>query len=327
MRFKTTEFIVILGLSLLWASLTASAPPLRKPVRIGVLFPSTPPNQAADVFEQTLRQLGWIRGQNTLIEYRWAAERYERLPQLAAELVQLPVDVLVTISTPAAQAAKQATTTIPIVMMFVSDAVHEDLVVSLARPGGNLTGVSSSYDELIGKRLELLKEVVPGLSRVGVLYNPLFPGTVLAVPETQAMAQALGMTLHLVGAHDYGELTHAFTALEHERVEALMVLADPFLLRSAGVIAHLAMESRLPTIFEERSPVERGGLMVYGVNWVEVMRHAVTYVDKILKGTKPTDLPVERPMKYELVINLKTAQALGLTIPPSLLFQANEVIR
>jgi len=327
MRFQTTAFIVILGLSLLLASLTASAPPARKPLRIGVLFPSTPQTSPTDVFEQALRQLGWIGGQNILIEYRWAAERYERLPQLAAELVQLPVDVLVTSTTPAAQAAKQATTTIPIVMMFVSDAVHEDLVVSLARPGGNLTGVSSSYDELIGKRLELLKEVVPGLSRVGVLYNPLFPGTVLAVPETQAMAQALGMTLHLVGAHDYGELTHAFTALEHERVEALMVLADTFLLRSAGVIAHLAMESRLPTIFEERSPVERGGLMVYGVNWVEVMRHAVTYVDKILKGTKPTDLPVERPMKYELVINLKTAQALGLTIPPSLLFQANEVIR
>jgi ABC-type uncharacterized transport system substrate-binding protein len=327
MRCKTTAFLVILGLVLLLASLTAGAPPSKKPVRIGVLFPSTPPSYTADVFEQALRQLGWIRGQNTLLEYRWAAERYERLPQLAAELVQLPVDVLVTISTPAAQAAKHATTTIPIVMMFVSDAVHEDLVVSLARPGGNLTGVSSAYDDLIGKRLELLKEVVPGLSRVGVLYNPLFPGTVLAVRETQAMAQALGMALHLVEAHDYGELTHAFTALQHARAEALMVLADPFLLRSAGVIAGLAMGSRLPTIFEERSPVETGGLMVYGVNWVEVVRHAATYVDKILKGAKPTDLPVERPMKYELVINLKTAKALGLTIPPSLLLLANEVIQ
>ena len=326
MRLKTTAFIVILGLSLLLASLTVGAPPSRKLVRIGVLFPSTPPTSPADVFEQALRQLGWIRGQNTVIEYRWAAERYERLPQLAAELAQLSVDVLVTISTPAAQAAKQATTTIPIVMMFVSDAVHEDLVVSLARPGGNLTGVSSSYDELIGKRLELLKEIVPSLSRVGVLYNPLFPGTVLAVPETLAMAQALGMTLHLIGAHDYGELTHAFTALEHERAEALMVLADPFLLRSSGAIAHLAMESRLPTIFEERSPVERGGLMVYGVNWVEVVRHAATYVDKILKGAKPADLPVERPMKYELVINLKTAKALGLAVPSSMQWLADEVI-
>src|SRR5215471_6216781 len=250
MRFQTTAFIVILGLSLLLASLTASAPPARKPVRIGVLFPSTPNYNAgtADVFEQALSQLGWMRGQNTVIEYRWAAERYERLPQLAAELVQLPVDVLVTISTPAAQAAKQATTTIPIVMLFVSDAVHEDLVVSLARPGGNLTGVSSAYDELIGKRLELLKEVVPGLSQVGVLYNPLFPGTVLAVRETQAMAQALGMTLHLVGAHNYRELTHAFTALQHVRAEALMVLADPLLLRFEEAIARLAIERRLPTI-------------------------------------------------------------------------------
>ena len=327
MRFQTTAFIVILGLSLLLASLTASAPPLRKPVRIGMLFPSTPPDQTADVFEQTLRQLGWIRGQNILIEYRWAAERYERLPQLAAELVQLPVDVLVTISTPAAQAAKHATTTIPIVMMFVSDAVHEDLVVSLARPGGNLTGVSSAYDELIGKRLELLQEVVPGLSRVGVLYNPLFPGTVLAVRETQAVAQALGMTLQLVGVHDPGALPHAFTALQHARAEALMVLADPLLLRFAGAIARLAIGSRLPTIFEERSPVESGGLMVYGVNWVEVVRHAATYVDKILKGAKPVDLPVERPMKYELVINLKTAQALGITLPPTLLILADEVIK
>jgi ABC-type uncharacterized transport system substrate-binding protein len=209
-------------------------------------------------------------------------------------------------------------------MMFVSDAVQEDLVVSLARPGGNLTGVSSAYDDLIGKRLELLKEVVPGLSHVGVLYNPLFPGTVLAVRETQAMAQALGMTLHPVGAHNYGELTHAFTTLQQARAEALMVLADPFLLRFEGAIAHLAIERRLPTIFEERSPVERGGLMVYGVNWVEVIRHAATYVNKILKGAKPADLPVERPMKFEFVINLKTAQALGITIPPTLLFLADE---
>jgi putative ABC transport system substrate-binding protein len=296
-------------------------------VRIGVLFPSTPPSYTAAFFEQALRQLGWILVQNTVIEYRWAAEQYERLPHLAAELVQLPVDVLVTISTPAAQAAKHATTTIPIVVMFVSDAVHEDLVGSLARPGGNLTGVSSAYDDLIGKRLELLKEVVPGLSHVGVLYNPLFPGTVLAVRETQAMAHALGMTLHLVGAHDYGEVTHAFRALQQARAEALMVLADPLLLRFEGVIAHLAIESRLPTIFEERSPVEQGGLMVYGVNWGEVVRHAATYVDKILKGAKPADLPVERPMKFELVINLKTAKTLGLTMPPSLLLLADEVIQ
>jgi putative ABC transport system substrate-binding protein len=327
MRRTTTAVRVILGLVLLLAAHTASAPPAKNPVRIGVLFPSTPPSYAAAVFEQALRQLGWMRGHNTVIEYRWAAEQYERLPQLATELVQLPVDVLVTISTPAAQAAKHATTTIPIVVLFVSDAVQEDLVGSLARPGGNLTGVSSAYDDLIGKRLELLKEVVPGLSHVGVLYNPRFPGTVLAVGEAQAMAHALGMTLHLVGAHDYGEVTQAFRALQQARAEALMVLADPLLLRLEGVIAHLALESRLPTIFEERSPVEAGGLMVYGAPWGEVVRHAATYVDKILKGAKPADLPVERPMKFELVINLKTAKALGLTLPPSLLLLADEVIR
>jgi putative tryptophan/tyrosine transport system substrate-binding protein len=326
MNRRTLGFLVTLVLGLLAAPLAAGAPSV-KVARMGVLSPSSPPNGAPDVLRHALRELGWVEGQNLATEYRWAHGRYERLPHLATELVRLPVDVLVTISTPAAQAAKQATTTLPIVMMFVSDAVDEGLVASLARPGGNLTGVSSTYDALIGKRLELLKEAVPGLSRVAVLYNPMFSGTALAVPETLATAQKLGVTPHLVEIRDPGALVDAFAAMTRAHAQALVVLADPLLLMYARGMAQLAIRHQLPTMFEERSPVEAGGLMVYGVNWVEIVRRAATYVDKILKGAKPADLPVEQPTKFELVINLKTAQALGLTISPTLLFQADEVIR
>ena len=305
----------------------AAAPRPGNVTRIGFLSPFSPPHGDAAALQHALRQLGWVEGQNLAIEYRWAHGRYERLPQLAAELVQLPVAVLVAISTPAAQAAKQATTTIPIVMLFVSDAVHEALVPSLARPGGNLTGVSSAYDELIGKRLELLKEALPGLSRIAVLYNPAFPGTALAVRETPSVAQKLGLTAHLVEVRDAAELPATFAAIVHARAEAVMVLADPLLLMYERGLATLALTHRLPTLFEERSPVDAGGLMVYGVNAREVVRRAATFVDKILKGAKPADLPVEQPMRFELVINLKTAQALGLTIPSTLLVQADEVIR
>jgi putative tryptophan/tyrosine transport system substrate-binding protein len=326
MTHRLIGLLVTFALGLLLAPLAAGAPSV-KIARIGVLSPSSPPNGAPDVLRHALRELGWVEGQNLATEYRWAHGRYEQLPHLATELVRLPVDVLVTISTPAAQAAKQATTTLPIVMMFVSDAVDEGLVASLAHPGGNLTGLSSAYDALIGKRLELLKETVPGLSRLAILHNPRFPGTTLAVGETQAVAQKLGVTPHVVEVQDPGALDHAFTAMTSAHAEALMVLADPLLLRYAGGIANLAIRYQLPTMFEERSPVDAGGLMVYGVNWVEIVRRAATYVDKILKGAKPADLPVEQPTKFELVINLKTAQALGLTIPPTLLFQADEVIR
>jgi putative ABC transport system substrate-binding protein len=317
--------LVTFCLGLLLAPLGVGAPSV-KIARIGVLSPSSPPEGAPDVLRHALRDLGWVEGQNLATEYRWAHGRYEQLPHLATELVRLPVDVLVTISTPAAQAAKEATTTRPIVMMFVSDAVDEGLVASLARPGGNLTGVSSTYDALIGKRLELLKAVVPGLSRVAVLYNPTFSGTALAVPETLASARKLGVTPHLVEIRAPGELVHAFEAMMRAHAEALMVLADPLLLMYARGIADLAIRHRLPTMFEERSPVEAGGLMVYGVHWGAIVRRAATYVDKLLKGAKPADLPVEQPTTFELVINLKTAKALGLTIPPTLLARADEVI-
>jgi ABC-type uncharacterized transport system substrate-binding protein len=326
MRLNTIGLLVILTLSIFLAPL-AAAPLPGNITRIGFLSPFSPPNRDIDGLRHALRQLGWVEGQNLAIESRWADGRYEQFPHLAAELVRLPVQVLVTISTPAAQAAKQATTTLPIVMLFVSDAVHEGLVASLARPGGNLTGLSSAYDELIGKRLELLKGTIPGLSRLAILYNPTFSGTIPAVQETQVVAQKLGMTPHLVEARGPNDLDHAFTAMTRARAEALMVLADPVLLTYATGIANLAVRHQLPTIFEERSAVEAGGLMVYGVNWVELMQRAATYVDKILKGAKPADLPVEQPMKFELVINLKTAKALGLTLPPSILLQATEVIQ
>jgi putative tryptophan/tyrosine transport system substrate-binding protein len=318
--------LVAFALCLLLAPLAGGAPSV-KVARIGVLSPSSPPEGAPDVLRHALRELGWVEGQNLAIESRWAHGQYAQLPHLAAELVRFPVDVLVTMSTPAAQAAKQATTTLPIVMLFVSDAVDEGLIASLARPGGNLTGVSSAYDALIGKRLELLKAVVPGLSRVAVLYNPTFSGTALAVPETLASAQKLGVTPQLVEIRGPGELVHAFEAMRQAHAEALVVLADPLLLMYARVMADLAIRHRLPTMFEERWPVEAGGLMVYGVHWGAIARRAAAYVDKLLKGAKPADLPVEQPTTFELVINLKTAEALGLTIPPALLFQATEVIR
>jgi putative ABC transport system substrate-binding protein len=324
MQFKIIGLLVILSIFL--ASLVA-APLPGNVTHIGFLSPFSPVTRDVNVFQDALRQLGWVEGQNLTIESRWADGRYEHLPHLAAELVRLPVQVLVTISTPAAQAARQATTTLPIVMLFVSDAVHEGLVASLARPGGNLTGLSSAYDELIGKRLKLLKGIIPGLSRLAIIDNPTFSGTTLAVQETQVVAQKLGVTPHLVEVQGPNDLDHAFTAMTRERAEALMVLADPVLLTYATGIVNLAIRHQLPTIFEERSAVGAGGLMVYGVNWVEVMQRAAMYVDKILKGANPADLPVEQPMKFELVINLKTAKALGLTLPATLLFQATEVIR
>jgi len=329
MQRKTVRRVVMLFLVFLTASFAAHAQPATKVYRLGVVKIGTAAATASwdEAFKQGLQELGYTEGQNLVSEWRFANGQVERLPALMAEVVRLPVQALVTISTPAAQAAKQATTTLPIVMLFVSDAVHEGLVASLARPGGNLTGLSSAYDELIGKRLELLKEIIPGLSRLAILHNPTFSGTTLAVQETQVVAQKLRVRLQLVEARGPNDLDHAFTAMTRERAEALMVLADPILLTYATRIATLAVRHQLPTIFEERSAVEDGGLMVYGVNWVEVMRRAATYVDKILKGVKPADLPVEQPMTFELVINLKTAKDLGLTIPPSILFQATQVIQ
>jgi putative tryptophan/tyrosine transport system substrate-binding protein len=277
-------------------------------------------------FREAMRQLGYIEGQNLALEGRFAHGQAERLPTLAAELVQLGVDVLVTISTPAALAAKDATTRIPIVMASVSQPVERGLVVNLAQPGGNLTGQSNEPGtELGGKQLEILKEAVPTLSRVGVFWNATFQTPTLRAIE--AAAQALGITVLPVDIQEPAHVEAAFATMLQERAEALVVTAAAQNVRHYQQIADFATTHRLPTMFQARGAVEAGGLMSYYLDWAAQRRRAAVYVDKILKGAKPADLPVEQPTKFEFVINLKTAKALGLTIPPTLLFQADEVIR
>jgi putative ABC transport system substrate-binding protein len=278
-------------------------------------------------FREALPQLGYIEGQNLVLEGRFARGQSERLPALAAELVQLGVDVIVTISTPAALAAKDATTTIPIVMAGVRQPVESGLVASLAQPGGNLTGFDNTPGPgYSGKQLELLKEAVPAISRVGVFWDSTFQN----LTGLEPYAQALGMTLLSVDVRAMVVPEHfeaAFATVLQERAEALFVTAASPNSRHLRHIVDFATAHQLPTMFQERRAVEIGGLMSYALNWDDLRRRAAVYVAKILRGTKPTDLPVERVMRLELVINLKTAKAFGLTIPPTLLFQADEVLR
>jgi len=268
-----------------------------------------------------------VEGQNIAIEYRWAEGRFERLPDLAAELVRLKVDVIVSVVTQASLAAKNATRTIPIVMVAAGDPLGSGLVASLARPGGNVTGPSSMYAELAGKQLELLKETVPKVSRVAVLWNPanaVWQAQMLRA--TEVAARALGLQLQLLEARGPDELEGAFAAMTRERASALLVQVDVIFALHARRLADLAAKRHLPAMYGSREHVEAGGLMSYAPNIPDLFRRAATYVDKILKGAKPADLPVEQPTRFELIINLKTAKALGLTIPPSLLVRADQVI-
>jgi ABC-type uncharacterized transport system substrate-binding protein len=278
-------------------------------------------------FLEGLRALGYVEGQHLVLEYRGAEGQHERLPALAAELVRLPVDVLLMTTTPAALAAKDATTTVPIVMTTVGDLMGSGLVASLARPGGNITGLTSLTHELTGKQLEFLKAVRPTVSRVAILWNPANPANARGVQAADAAAQALGVQLHLVEARDPEAFDRAFAAMTSAPAGALLVMGDRVFLEHRSRLAELAAMSQLPTMHNVRPYVEAGGLMAYGPNPLDIHRRAAVYVDKILKGAKPADLPVEQPTTFELVINLKTAQALGLTIPPHLLFQADEIIR
>jgi putative ABC transport system substrate-binding protein len=263
-----------------------------------------------------------------VIEYRAAEGRLDRLPDLAAELVRLKVDVIVAAPTPAALAAKNATGTVPIVGVSLTEPVGIGLIASLARPGGNVTGVSYSVGaDIFGKDLELLKEAVPKVRRVAVLSNPTSPAQPLTITNIKGAARSLGLQLQLVEARGPGDFDGAFAALARERVGALLVVTDPVFIPHRARLVNLAAKNRLPSIFTQRADVEAGGLMSYGPNFADMYRRAATYVDKILRGTKPADLPVEQPTKFELVINLKTAKALGLTIPPSLVQRADEVIR
>jgi putative ABC transport system substrate-binding protein len=314
---------------LLAAPLAAEAQGPAKIPRVGWLSPGSAASDATFLasFRDALRELSWVEGQNIALEPRWAEGRFERLPDLAVELVRLNVDVIVTVVTQASLAAKRATRTIPIVMVGVGDPLGSGLVASLARPGGNITGPSSMLAEVSGKQLALLRETVPKASRVAVLWNPTNPvWQVAALRETEGAARALGLRLQLQEARGPDQLEAAFAAMTREHAGALFVPADIILVRHAQQIAALAARHGLPAMYGFREHVEAGGLMSYAANFAVMYRRAAVYVDKILKGAKPGDLPVEQPTKFELVINLKTAKALGLTIPQSLLQRADQVI-
>jgi putative ABC transport system substrate-binding protein len=320
--------IMILALSLLAVPLAATAQTPDKVYRIGYLMGTTREQEPyLEAFLEAMRTLGYVEGQNLVMEYREAAGHYERLPALAAELVRLPADVLLAWITPAALALKQATTTVPIVMMGVGDPMGSGLVASLAHPGGNVTGVTALSSDLVGKQLEFLRDVRPTVSRVALLWNPANPSNALWVREAEVAAPALGVQLYLVEARDPEAFDSAFAAMTNAHAGALLVLGDAMCFEHRRRLIELATTRRLPTMHVIRQFVEAGGLMAYGPHSLDMRRRAVSYVDKILKGAKPADLPVEQPTKFELVVNLKTAQALGITIPPSLLLLADEVIR
>ncbi len=325
-------FLAGTGAVLLAAPLAAEAQQAAKVARIGYLVTSLAarPHQQ-ESFRQGLRDLGYVEGRNVVIEYRDAEGKFERLPALAAELVALKVDVIVTTGgTPAALAAKQATKTIPIVFAVAADPVGTGLVTSLARPGGNVTGLSNLSQELVGKRLEQLKQAVPGVSRVAVLWQPGVLGERTEqdlLKGAEVAARALGVRLQVVEARGPADFDRAFSDMTSARVGALTMLTSVMFFNERRRLVDLAAKTRLPAVYPAREFVDAGGLMAYGANIPDMFRRAATYVDKILKGAKPGDLPVEQPTKFELVINLKTAKTLGLTIPPSLLQRADEVIQ
>ena len=320
-------FLSGLALSVLAAPIAVGAQPARQVWRIGYLGTSSPslePN-LVNAFRQGLREFGHIEGQDIVIEYRWAEGKYDRFPELAAELVRLKVDVILTAGTPGALAAKQATRTIPIVMAVVADALAYQLVASLAQPGGNVTGLSTLARDLQGKQLEFLKEIVPRLSRIAVLVNPSNPFN--DVLGRELVQQALRLKLELFEVKAAEEFEAVFAAIAWQRPDALFMIADRFLLAHRARIVAFAARQRLPGMYPYKEFVEAGGLVSYAPSYPEMFRRSATYVDKIFKGAKPADLPVEQPTKFELVINLKTAKALGLTIPQSVLIRADEIIR
>ncbi len=331
MRFRSIVVIASLALGLLVVPLGADAQQAGKVFRIGILwiiFPEDPwPHALLDAFRQGLREQGYVERQNVAFEHRYAKGKYERFAELAADLVRLKVDVIVAHNEPATVAAKQATSTIPIVMTFVTDPVASGLVASLARPGGNITGLSSLVSpEIVGKRLELLKEAVPTVSRVAVLHNPTYPQTGVGIREAQAAARSLRLQLELVEARGPDEFGGAFATMTRKRVGAVLVLEDPSFTVNRTQLVDLAAKKRLPAMYGVREFVDAGGLMAYAPNLADLFRRAGTYAGRILKGAKPADLPVEQPTKFELVINLKTAKALGLTIPQSVMMRADQVI-
>ena len=322
------SMVALLALASLTAPLVAEAQQAGKVARVGVL--GDRPGNSADELRRAFQELGWTVGQNIVFEFRAAEGQFDRFPSLAKELADLNVDAILTQATPATLAAKNATRTIPIIFMFVADPVGGGFVASLARPGGNLTGLSSINLELSAKRLDLLKEAIPGASRVAVLWHA---GTATdpvyreMIRQTEIGARSLGVQLQVVEVRGPTELGEAFAAMERKGAQALLVVPGPMVFAERRQLADLALKNRLPTMFGDWGHAQAGGLMGYAANPLETLRRAANYVDKILKGAKPADLPVEQPTKFELVINLKTAKALGLTIPPSVLARADEVIQ
>ena len=324
---KLSSFVLCAILFAIFSS--AEAQQAAKVPRLGYLSGgSSHTGNNPNAFWQGLREFGYVEGKNILIEYGLAERKLDRLPIVAAKLVGLKVDIIVAVGgTEPALAAKQATKTIPIVFTSVSDPVSAGLVESLARPGGNITGLSNINAELSGKRLELLKETNPKFSRVAVLWNPEYPALALAFKESQAAAQVLGLQLQSLEVRGLEDFESAFKAAADRHTRALYVPASQFFNRHRAKLAELAVKNRLSTIYSDRDFVEAGGLMSYGPSLADLYRRAATYVDKILKGAKPADLPVEQPVKFELIINLKAAKQIGLTIPPNVLARADQVIR
>ena len=324
---KRREFITLIGGAAAWPLAARAQQPAKLP-RIGILWlnPLAASGQFVDAFRQGLRELGYVEGQNMTIEFRTAEGKMERLPDLAAELVRIPVDAILTATSPTIRAAQQATRTIPIIMGNSQDPVSEGFVASLARPGGNLTGLTLFSPDLAAKRAQLLKEIAPTLTRVAVLWNADDPALGLALRETVAAANTLGLEFRSLGVRGPSEFDAAFRTATQEGVGALIVLEDNLTFRYRTEIARLVNSTRLPAIYGLREYAEAGGLVAYGPNLAHVYRRAATYVDKILKGAKPMDLPVEQPVRFELLVNLKTAKALGLEIPATVLVRADEVI-
>jgi putative ABC transport system substrate-binding protein len=308
---------------------SAEAQKPKEVIRLGSLLASSASieKNRIEAFRRGLRELGYVEGKNILIEWRYANLKFDRLPDLAAELVRLKVDIIVTGGSTSTRAAKQGTTTIPIVMAGAVDPVGEGFVASLSRPGGNITGLSVLAPEISGKQLELLKEIVPRLSRVAVFWQSTNPANTQMLKEVELAAGALRVKLQQVDILGANDIEGAFRAASKGRADAVLVLASPISVNQRTQIADLAIKSRLPGIYDRREFVDDGGLMSYGTKFSDLYRRAATYVDKILKGRKPADLPVEQPIKFEFIINLKAAKQIGLTIPPNVLARADKVIK
>ena len=325
--------IVCPGLCALLLALTSpvAAQQTAKSARIGLLLPNTAEiakrNPRTQAFLQGLRELGWVEGQNLTIERRFAEGKLERLPNLAAELVSLKVDVIVTAAAPSAKAAKDATSIIPIVILDPGDPVGTGLIASLARPGGNVTGVTSIAPDLAGKRLELLKEATPKISRVAVVFNAAVPPAELAMNEMEVTGRALRIAIQSAAVQGPTNLEAAFAAILKNRADALIVFPDPLTFSNQDAIVDFTIKNRLPALFGAQEFVESGGLISYGPSYPGMFHRGAYYVDRILKGARPFDLPVEQPSKFDLVINLKAAKQIGLAIPPNVLARADKVIK